>query len=183
MTIALFRALEEGRWDNAVGLVHPAFLQAHRTRVLESAREYDVLLHRLAEFEADRERSGPIAESQRESLAEHWPPPHRLLDAASVEELEGITAVELYRRSLQSRERAMTAASGPARVTRHVIGAVVEKGEVAHVTYRLRLDHGDRYHERMEVLSLHKTPEGWRVWPTDTGLQVPDTLAPPDFSY
>jgi hypothetical protein len=180
-----FAEIEAMRWGAVAALVHPVALEKFRAWQVERARDlerYDNEVSRAPEmppevvawFEAQRKKQEAYWEEYGPRLS------HSFAGVETLEQLESLSAKELFARHLQAhdpREQALRQArlmGEELPITgleselivdeRVVVGSVVEDDSTTQVIYRTRskLDReGDE--GRAAVVTVRRAPEGWRI--------------------
>lgn len=184
-----FAEIEAMRWDAVASLMHPVTLKRFREWQIDLARTSE---RQLDEGSRDHERNLPpeVAawfDAQRKKEEEYWEQhgprlSHTFAGIETIEELESLSAAELFARYLQAqdpREQALRQAQREGKEIsiagiekklmveeRVVIGSVAEDDSTVQVVCRTRSklklipedDEG-----RVEVITVRRTPEGWRI--------------------
>lgn len=183
----VFEELDARRWSTAAALVHPATLERFRARQLQNARSWERYQNEPQRY--DPEMPPEVVawfEKRRQELEEHWGTPahYAFARVASIEELEALSAEELFVRHLQwldpreQLDRGLAVDGSPAlpeeetremveelRPQRTVVGAVLEDDSTVHVVYRTRIRGAPgRHGGSPAVVTVRRTPEGWRLW-------------------
>jgi hypothetical protein len=184
-----FAEIEAMRWDAVASLVHPETLERFREWQIDIARTSE---HQLDEGTLAREPELPpeVAawfDAQRKKQEEYWEEygprlSHTFAGIEKFEELESLSATELFARYLQAqdpREQALRQARREGKEIsiagiekelmveqRVVVGSVMEDDSTAQVIYRTRtklklMPEGDE--GRAAVVTVRRTPEGWRI--------------------
>jgi len=179
------------RWSRAAALFHPASAerlkatQLRMARVMEQARQAPAHSYRdpAMPAEASRwmDRQDSIARTRMPSTLLAM----QLAGVASAGQLDSLPAVEVVARWLEARDdrdatlsRAIAAANPsaqrepvePPRRVRTVLGGISENDSTTQVLIRTRMvkslvpDPGS-----LSVMTLRRSPQGWRVWTLDGG--------------
>lgn len=186
---AAFEGIEAMRWEAVAALVHPEALARFRAWQVERARSEE---GGRAEGPQGRDRGMPpevVAwfEAQQKKQDEYWEKygprlSHSFAGVETIEQLETLSAAELFARHLQAsdpreqflrgarlegKEPAIAGMEKELMVDQRVVtGSVVEDDSTVQVVYRtrsrLKLE-GDA--RRAAVVTVRRTPEGWRILP------------------
>jgi len=186
---ALFLALEERRWADAVGFIHPDSIAAlHRKALARLDRDMseDFTVEKIRR--SDPDMPVEVAEYQvrrvQQQLRER--PWHTYVFARveSAEEIRSMDPVELMIRAVEGSDPRVRAQLGLSRcapgsacaaeasarqlsVSRAIIGHIVDTERAAHVIYRTRYFTNDEdktpSSEAFRVLTLGWTEMGWRA--------------------
>lgn len=179
---AAFRALEERRWDDVAGLMHPDALRRFRSYQLRSARSMESM-PRVPYRDPDMPEAVArwYEERSRRSAAEYGSHLERELGVRTAAEIEALTAEELFTRWLRAHDPAemmlrelnaqgrripvdSVAALVPRRV-RSVVGSVVQDDSTVLVVYStaMKMDTLSDL-ERPALVTVRRSPAGWRLW-------------------
>ena len=155
---AAFAAFDREEWEGFIELTDPAYVAEFRERQVQHARAYwRQLLPAIS----------PVFD------------PARRFGVTTVEELEALSAEEVFARSLDSSRHGPTCVHGPKpdfRVVRTVLGEVKEGGALSHVIYRaVAMLDGVEGREMLRVATVKRIGGQWRLSMAD-GLLLRDLL-------
>ena len=176
----LFEAIEKERWTDAANCVDPAEVRSRYDRAIAALRGdmYIRIVDVIAAGSMPAETSSKASVAIAQMSVQGAGPDATALIAGirSVEELERIKPdglmAQLIARAVGSFEPPADETSDagskprlPERLLRVVLGETHETGELAHVVYRRLLRRGETTSllEPVRVISLQRTPSGWRV--------------------
>jgi hypothetical protein len=93
---------------------------------------------------------------QREQVLAMFPP------AKTYADIEKLPPERLFSQYLQG-VMARMAANGPLQVSNSILGEVAEADSMTHIVYRQRVAAGTDRANNVAILSLRRTPGGWKV--------------------